>query len=68
MPRPSLPADERRTEVLQVRLSEAEKGTLEGGAAALGVSTGALMREAGLEAARKALHKRGSQKKPRRTA
>lgn len=52
MPRPSLPVEERRTEVLQVRLSKAEKSELEAGAAALGVSAGALMREAGLEKAR----------------
>lgn len=52
MPRPSLPADERRSEVLQVRLSKSEKSELEAGAAALEISAGALMREAGLKKAR----------------
>lgn len=65
MPRPSLPADERRTEVLQVRLSKTEKSELEAGAAALGVSAGALMRDAGLEKARHNTASNRTRKKPR---
>jgi hypothetical protein len=48
MPRPKLPADERRTEVLQVRLTSDEKSEIEHGAAKLETSAGALMRESAL--------------------
>ena len=65
MPRPSLPAESRRTEVLQVRLSQSEKTELEAGATALGVSAGALMREAGLEKARHNTASNRTRKKPR---
>jgi hypothetical protein len=52
MPRPKLPADERRTEVLQVRLTADEKSEIEQGAAQLETSAGALMRESALAVVR----------------
>jgi hypothetical protein len=52
MPRPKLPADERRTEVLQVRLTSDEKSEIEHGAAKLETSAGALMRESALAVVR----------------
>jgi hypothetical protein len=52
MPRPKLPADERRKEVLQVRLTADEKSEIERGAAQLETSAGALMRKSALAVVR----------------
>jgi len=52
MPRKPLPADERRSEVLQVRLSGQEKTELERGAKRMGISVGSLMRDSALSAVR----------------
>ena len=48
-----------------MRLSQSEKAEIEAGAIALGVSAGALMREAGLEKARHNTASNRTRKKPR---
>lgn len=68
MSKPQLPVDERRTEVLQVRLKKSEKAELEAGAIALGVSVGALMRTSGLEKARRRPLARGKKYTTRKVA
>jgi len=53
MPRPKLPANDRRTEVLQVRLSPTERAKLKAGAKAGGTSETDLLRSSGLAEAKR---------------
>lgn len=55
MARPKLPEEERRSEVLQLRLTKAERELMDEGAEALGVQVSEMIREAALAKAKRAL-------------
>jgi uncharacterized protein (DUF1778 family) len=48
MVRPKLPADERRSEVLQIRLTKSERASMEAGAKRAGIGLSEFIRDAAL--------------------
>lgn len=57
MARPPLPDSERRSHVIQTRVTADEKSLVEGGAEAVGATPAEFLRDAALEKAAKALTK-----------
>ena len=64
MGRPPLPESERRSEVLQLRLTKGERKDMEAGADASGEQLTEFIRGAALEKAARVLARKGQAKKP----